>query len=95
MTETCFGVGGLDQAREDRTINVERIVATFKMSTKYDMAAFIVSQENNANNNNCRCISKQEKKEVAVRVIVSEKKKTAVPRKLMMANGVRTCMRMV
>ena len=40
-------------------------------------------------------IVSQEKKEVAVRVIVSEKKKTAVPRKLMMANGVTTCMIMV
>ena len=71
MTETCFGVGGVDQAREDRTTNVERIVATFKMSTRYDMADFIVSQQNDDKNNNCWC-SKQEKKEVVVLVIVSE-----------------------
>ena len=42
MTETCFGVGGVDQAREDTTINVKRIVARFMVVTRYFMDDFIL-----------------------------------------------------
>ncbi len=80
MTETCFGVGEVDQAREERTTTVERIVATFKKVTRCVMADLIVPEE---------------KKVVAVFVIFSELKKTAVPKILMTASGVRTWRRMV
>ena len=75
MTETCFGVGGLDQAREDRTTNVERIVATFKMVIRCVMTDFIVSEK---------------KKAIAVFLKLSTMKKRAVQKILMMASGVRT-----